>query len=189
MEFIQVTAFALPLILPRPWAGGSGWSRCLTATSQWLLQARVACSCPQDPRGAPAVHVDLPHSSLPEKQGSWCISFVHSFICSWLFWVFVAARALSLVRVSRGSFLVVVCRILTMGASHVERGLSSTGSIVVVHRLSCSSACRIFPNQGLNPFLLHWQVDCWPLNHQESPRAGVLIHRPLQALGEGCSWM
>ena len=114
---------------------------------------------------------------------------VHSFICSWLFWVFVAARALSLVRVSRGSFLVVVCRILTMGASHVERGLSSTGSIVVVHRLSCSSACRIFPNQGLNPFLLHWQVDCWPLNHQESPRAGVLIHRPLQALGEGCSWM
>ena len=27
----------------------------------------------------------------------------------------------------------------------------------------------IFRNQGLNPHLLHWQVDSLPLNHQRSP--------------------
>ena len=33
-------------------------------------------------------------------------------------------------------------------------GLSS-----VVHRLSCSVACGIFPDQGSNPGLLHWRAD------------------------------
>ena len=27
----------------------------------------------------------------------------------------------------------------------------------------------IFPTQGLNPHLLHWQADSLPLNHQGSP--------------------
>ena len=27
----------------------------------------------------------------------------------------------------------------------------------------------IFPTQGLNPHLLHWQVDSLPLSHQGSP--------------------
>ena len=35
----------------------------------------------------------------------------------------------------------------------------STGSVVVVHGLSCSMACEIFPDQGLNPCLLHSQAD------------------------------
>ena len=38
-------------------------------------------------------------------------------------------------------------------------GLYSTGSVVVIHRLNCSMACGIFPGQGLNPCLLHWQVN------------------------------
>ena len=38
----------------------------------------------------------------------------------------------------------------------VEPWLSSTGLVVVAHRLSCSEACGIFPDQGLNPCLLHW---------------------------------
>ena len=37
--------------------------------------------------------------------------------------------------------------------------LQSTGSVVVVHRLSCSTACGIFPDQGSNPCSLRWQVD------------------------------
>ena len=37
--------------------------------------------------------------------------------------------------------------------------------------LSCSKACVIFLDQGLNPCLLHWQVDSLPLSHQGSPRA------------------
>ena len=31
-------------------------------------------------------------------------------------------------------------------------------------RLSCSVACRVFPGQGSNLCLLHWQVDCLPLS-------------------------
>ena len=38
------------------------------------------------------------------------------------------------------------------------------------HRLSCSTACGTFLDQGLNPCLLHWQVDSLPLSHHGSPR-------------------
>jgi len=38
----------------------------------------------------------------------------------------------------------------------------------VVHGLSCSAACGNFPDQGLNPWPLHWQVDSYPLYHQGS---------------------
>ena len=37
------------------------------------------------------------------------------------------------------------------------------------HGLSCSAACVIFPDQGLNPCPLHWQADSQPLRHQGSP--------------------
>ena len=48
-------------------------------------------------------------------------------------------------------------------------GLWSTGSVVVAHGLSCSVACGIFLDLGLNPRLLHWQADCLPLSHRGSP--------------------
>ena len=58
----------------------------------------------------------------------------------------------------------------------VRQGLSSwvlwlqnRGSIVMVHGLSRSTACEIFPDLGLNPYLLNWQVDPLPLSHQGSP--------------------
>ena len=38
-------------------------------------------------------------------------------------------------------------------------GSRSAGSVVVAHGLSCSAACGIFPDQGLNPCPLHWQAD------------------------------
>ena len=37
------------------------------------------------------------------------------------------------------------------GLSIVAHGLQITGSVVVAHGLSCSVACGIFPDQGLNP--------------------------------------
>ena len=46
--------------------------------------------------------------------------------------------------------------------------LQSTGSLVAAHGLSCSEACGIFPSQGLNPCLLHWQAVSLPLSHQGS---------------------
>ena len=47
--------------------------------------------------------------------------------------------------------------------------LLSTSSVVVAHGLSCSMACGIFPDQGLNPCLLHWQGNSLPLSPQGSP--------------------
>ena len=38
-------------------------------------------------------------------------------------------------------------------------GSRHAGSVVVAHGLSCSGACGIFPDQGLNPCPLHWQAD------------------------------
>ena len=36
-------------------------------------------------------------------------------------------------------------------------------------RVRYSEACGIFPGQGLNPCLLHWQADCLPLTHRGRP--------------------
>ena len=36
----------------------------------------------------------------------------------------------------------------------------------MAHGLSCSAACAIFPDQGLNPCFLHWQADSLPLSRQ-----------------------
>ena len=54
-------------------------------------------------------------------------------------------------------------------------GLQSTGSVVVEHGPSCSTACVIFPDQGSNPCLLHWQTDSLPLRHQGGP-VYILLH-------------
>ena len=39
----------------------------------------------------------------------------------------------------------------------------------MAHRLSCPTACGVFPDKGLNPCLLYWQADSLPLSHQGSP--------------------
>ena len=59
----------------------------------------------------------------------------------------------------RGLLFVAVRGLLIVVASlAAEHRLKSAGSVVVAHRLSCSAACGIFPDQGLNPCLLHWQA-------------------------------
>ena len=89
----------------------------------------------------------------------------------------------SLAAVSRGLSVVAMYRLLIAVASVVaENGLQgprasvgaaprrwSTGSIVAAHRLSCCEAYGIFPDQGWNPHLLHWQADSLPPSHQGSP--------------------
>ena len=49
------------------------------------------------------------------------------------------------------------------------------GPVFVAHGLSCSLACGIFPDQGSNPRLLHWQADSLPQSHQGSSRGLCLI--------------
>ena len=78
----------------------------------------------------------------------WVFIFVLRFFILWLHWGLVAASGLLI-------------------AAH---GLL----LVVSHRLSCSTARGIFPDQGSNPCLLHWQADSLPLSHQGSPAIGLL---------------
>ena len=47
------------------------------------------------------------------------------------------------------------------------------GLVIVAHGISCSVACGIFPDQGLNPCPLHWQADSLPLSHQGSPQTCI----------------
>ena len=56
-----------------------------------------------------------------------------------------------------------------MGSVVEVSRLWSTGSIAVVHRLSCSTSCGILPNWTRNPCLLHWQADSLLLSHQGNP--------------------
>ena len=53
--------------------------------------------------------------------------------------------------------------------THRLQQLQHEGS-AVVHWLSCSTACGIFPNEGSNTCPLHWQMDYYPLDHQGSPK-------------------
>ena len=61
-----------------------------------------------------------------------------------------------------------------MAASLAEHCLSSAGSVVVAHRLSCSEACGIFLDQGSNPCPLPWQADSYGAT-QEVPKVGLLL--------------
>ena len=105
------------------------------------------------------------------------------FICLFLFLAVLGRRCCLQAFSScgeRGLLFVAVCGLLTVLASLVaDHGLQacrlqqlwhlgsvvvacghqSAGSVVVVHRLSCSLTCGIFPGQGLNPCPLHWQED------------------------------
>ena len=47
--------------------------------------------------------------------------------------------------------------------------LCRMGSVVVVHRPSCPTACGILLDQRSNPCRLHWQADSLPPDHKGSP--------------------
>ena len=101
-------------------------------------------------------------------------------VCVWLHWVFVAVRAflqlwglLSSCRVSCSLHWLLLLQSTGSKACRLQK-LRSMGSAAAApkHRLSglsCPVACGIFPDQGSNPRLLQWQVNCLPLSHQGSP--------------------
>ena len=59
-----------------------------------------------------------------------------------------------------GLLFVVVLRLPVVLAS-----LVAEAPVVAAHELTCSSACGIFLDQGLDPHPLHWQADSQPLDH------------------------
>ena len=96
--------------------------------------------------------------------------FIYLFIYFWLCWVSVSVRGLSLV-VASGDHSSSQCAGLSLSRPLLLQSTGSrrAGSAVVAHRLSCSAACGILPDQGSNPCPLHWQADSQPLRHQGSP--------------------
>ena len=62
-----------------------------------------------------------------------------------------------------------------MGFSSCGSRPRSIGSVVVVHKRSCSAAHGTFLDQQWNPRLLHWQADSSPLSHQGSPVCGFFF--------------
>ena len=55
------------------------------------------------------------------------------------------------------------------------QALGMQASVVAVHQLSCHVACGIFPDQESNLLFPPWQVDSYPLRHQQSPRQGFIL--------------
>ena len=109
-------------------------------------------------------------------------------ICIFYFWLWSSLLLrLSLVVVIGGCSLVLRHRLLIVAASIAVLhglygawasavaacGLHTCGSqalkhssLVMAHGLSCSITYGIFPAQGSNLHLLHWQADSSPLDHQ-----------------------
>ena len=100
--------------------------------------------------------------------------FFNLFIYFWLCWVFVSVRGLSLVAAS-GGHSSSRCAGLSLSQPLLLRSTGSrrAGSVVVAHRPRCSAACGVFPDQGSNLCLLHWQADSQPLRHQGSPNFAI----------------
>ena len=115
------------------------------------------------------------------------INFIYLFTFFWLCWVFVSVRGLSLVAAS-GGHSSSRCTGLSLSRPLLLRSTGSrrAGSVVVAHGPSCSVACGIFPDQGLNPCPLHWQADSQPLRHQGSPTRVSCSRPTLCSLCLGC---
>ena len=96
--------------------------------------------------------------------------FILFYYYFWLCRVFVSVRGLSPVAAS-GGHSSSRCAGLSLSRPLLLRSTGSrrASSVVVAHRLSCSAACGIFPDQDPNPCPLHWQADSQPLRHQGNP--------------------
>ena len=105
------------------------------------------------------------------------------FIYLWPCWVFVSVRGLSLVAASGGHYSS-RCAGLSLSRPLLLQSTGSrcTGSVIVAHGPSCSTACGIFPDQGSNPCPLHWQADSQPLGHQGSPYLLWFIINPASSI-------
>ena len=129
------------------------------------------------------------HSALSPRPCSLFNNSIYLFF--WWHWVFVACseRAFSSCSERRRLFLVALGLLVAAASLALEsrlQWLQHTGSVVaafqlwgtglavVAFGLSCPAACSIFPDQGLNQCPLHWQVNSYPLHHQESPHEFVV---------------
>ena len=136
------------------------WLKSETMSSHWSINTSIN---KQDER-----------KSLPYWRTT-SISSVFIYSCTG---PLLLLKGFSLV-VASGLLFLAVQRLLTVAASLIlehrlweprlqqlwltslKRGLSSYGAMAYF------AACEIFPDQGSNQCPLHWQVDSYPLYHQE----------------------
>ena len=131
--------------------------RAALATALAHLASFCLCFCPPDP-SRPLSPLLLPShltlSSLPRlffREECAFSSLVCRLFCS------CGEQRYSLVA-APGLLMAVaplVVELRLWGAwvsAFAAPGLWSTGSVLVAHRLSCSEACGIFPDQGSNPW-------------------------------------
>ena len=141
------------------------------------------------------IYVFLYFLKLPLLKASSHIIYFCSFICLFIFgclglcseWIFSSCSARASIAVAslvaehglQGIWALVVAPkgsvVAPQGSVVAIPRLQSTGSIVMAHRLSRPEACRIFLDQGSNPWLLHWQVNSLPLSHQGDPSSGIIL--------------
>ena len=62
-----------------------------------------------------------------------------------------------------------------LSCRELAQQLRCTDSVVAEQGFKCSVACGVFPDQGSNPCLLHWQADSLPLSPQGSLMRSFII--------------
>ena len=122
---------------------------------------------------------DWTHASCNGSADSFFFFLIYLFlfIYFWLRWVIVALCRFSLVAPGRG-----YSPVLVLGLPRLwSRGSRRMGSAVAVHGLSCSTACGIAPDQGLNPGNMDSQpLDC-QLSTKESMLWTVVLEKTLES--------
>ena len=124
-----------------------------------------------------------------------CFLIYHFFktFFFWLCWLFIAVHGLSLVAVSRGSSSAQYSSCGAWAAHWVasfvaEPGLQSMWAlIVVVYRLGCPTACRLFLEQVSNPCPLLWHAQsCLTLQTHGLQHARLLLSMGFSWQGYWC---
>ena len=138
----------------------------------------VFCLCPFESKSSQARSGFGPHVCVSHRQDKTHAkkAFIYLLLFCGVPWVF-ALCGLSLAA-GRESYSWLSCvgflmqwLLLLWSTGFQGVWLQHMGSVVMAHGLSCSMACGIFPDQGSNPYPLHWQVDSDPLCHQGSPNS------------------
>ena len=94
----------------------------------------------------------------------------------WATSLYFTLAALSFCRCSGFSLVSVSGDYSSMQCSGFSlRWLLLWSTVIVSHRLSCLTACRIFSDQGSNTRFLSWQANSYPLYHQEVLISSSLI--------------
>ena len=193
-----------PLLLPgkshgqRSLVGRSPWGHTESDTTErlhlpfslWCIGEGngnpLQCSCLENPRDggawwAAVYGVAQSRTRLKRLSSSSRVIITKQVVLSafflWLLWVFIAAWAFS----SCGGWGL----LSSSGAWASNCGGFSCcrvwASVVMAHGLSFPMACRIFLDQGSNPYPLYYKVDSQPLGHQGSP-SSFLIFRTQESI-------